>query len=132
MSKELDTAVSRESDKFMLRLPDGMRDLIAASAKKNNRSMNSEIVARLDSTFEQHALDAIQSYREVFNQQSLDFLIKSIADGIQQKLANPGAEQVTVIETKIKSQRPARTKPVAPIADAKPPRRARTKPEPKD
>ncbi len=32
--------VGRESDKFMLRLPDGMRDQIAEAAKTNNRSMN--------------------------------------------------------------------------------------------
>lgn len=40
----------RDSDKFMLRLPDGMRDRIAEEAKKNNRSMNSEIIARLEQT----------------------------------------------------------------------------------
>ncbi|WP_211097475.1 Arc family DNA-binding protein [Burkholderia sp. LS-044] len=40
--------VGRESDKFMLRFPDGMRDRIAESAKKNGRSMNAEIVSRLD------------------------------------------------------------------------------------
>ncbi|NIH23377.1 Arc family DNA-binding protein [Providencia heimbachae] len=31
-------------DKFMLRLPDGMRDAIAKRADANGRSMNSEIV----------------------------------------------------------------------------------------
>ncbi|QXF35249.1 DNA-binding protein [Photorhabdus luminescens] len=31
-------------DKFMLRLPDGMREAIAERAKENGRSMNSEIV----------------------------------------------------------------------------------------
>lgn len=35
-----------------MRLPDGMRDHIAAFAKKNGRSMNAEIVARLQYTFE--------------------------------------------------------------------------------
>lgn len=34
----------REYDKFMLRFPDGMRDAIAERAKRNGRSMNSEIV----------------------------------------------------------------------------------------
>lgn len=38
---------NRESDRFMLRLPDGMRDRIKAAAEANNRSMNAEIVARL-------------------------------------------------------------------------------------
>lgn len=32
------------SDKFMLRLPDGMRDQIKTSANNNGRSMNAEIV----------------------------------------------------------------------------------------
>lgn len=36
------------NDKFMLRLPDGMRERIKAAADQNNRSMNAEIVARLD------------------------------------------------------------------------------------
>lgn len=34
----------RDYDKFMLRFPDGMRDAIAERAKRNGRSMNSEIV----------------------------------------------------------------------------------------
>jgi Arc-like DNA binding domain len=42
---------SRKLDKFILRLPDGMRDVIAASAKANNRTMNAEIVLRLQNSF---------------------------------------------------------------------------------
>lgn len=42
----------RESDKFVLRLPDGMRALIAEAAKASGRSMNAEIVSRLESSFE--------------------------------------------------------------------------------
>lgn len=41
----------RESDKFMLRLPDGMRDRIKAAADGNNRSMNAEIVATLEDKY---------------------------------------------------------------------------------
>ncbi|PPA77677.1 hypothetical protein C4E15_06630 [Achromobacter spanius] len=41
---------SANLDKFMLRLPDGMRDQIARDAKANGRSMNAEIVARLEHT----------------------------------------------------------------------------------
>jgi hypothetical protein len=40
-------APSDLAEKFVLRLPDGMRDEIAKAAKANGRSMNSEIVARL-------------------------------------------------------------------------------------
>lgn len=35
------------ADKFMLRLPDGLRDKIKAEAKSNMRSMNAEIVLQL-------------------------------------------------------------------------------------
>lgn len=43
--------ISRDSDKFMLRLPDGMRARIAEVAKGNGRSMNTEIVTRLQESF---------------------------------------------------------------------------------
>lgn len=35
-------------DQFMLRLPNGMRDRVRTLAEKNNRSMNSEIIAALE------------------------------------------------------------------------------------
>lgn len=35
-------------DKYVLRLPDGMRERIKAAAEKNNRSMNAEIISRLE------------------------------------------------------------------------------------
>lgn len=44
---------SRTADQFVVRFPDGMRDRIAEEAKKNNRSMNAEIVARLERSFEE-------------------------------------------------------------------------------
>ncbi|MBA8822281.1 hypothetical protein BRY73_02995 [Ochrobactrum sp. P6BS-III] len=37
----------RDQDKFMVRLPDGMREKISADAKAKGRSMNAEIVARI-------------------------------------------------------------------------------------
>ena len=39
-------------DKFMLRLPDGMRDVVKAAADANKRSMNAEIVHRLAKSIE--------------------------------------------------------------------------------
>lgn len=41
----------RGSDQFVVRFPDGMRDRIAEAAKAAGRSMNAEIVARLDASF---------------------------------------------------------------------------------
>ena len=39
---------SRVQDKFVIRLPDGLRPEIAAVASRNHRSMNSEIIHRLE------------------------------------------------------------------------------------
>ncbi|MBA1195049.1 Arc family DNA-binding protein [Pseudomonas entomophila] len=39
---------SRTADKFVVRLPDGMRERIAEVARNHHRSMNSEIIARLE------------------------------------------------------------------------------------
>jgi hypothetical protein len=37
-------------DKYILRLPDGMREYLKEAAKKNKRSLNAEIVDRLQRT----------------------------------------------------------------------------------
>jgi hypothetical protein len=39
---------SETQDRFLLRMPDGMRDRLKAEAEANKRSMNAEIVARLE------------------------------------------------------------------------------------
>lgn len=44
---------SQTQDKFIVRLPDGMREQISEAAAANNRSMTAEIVARLAWSFEQ-------------------------------------------------------------------------------
>ncbi|MDW9854060.1 Arc family DNA-binding protein [Sinorhizobium meliloti] len=43
--------VIQPQDKYVLRLPDGMRDKLKAEAEQNGRSMNAEIVARLEESF---------------------------------------------------------------------------------
>ena len=49
---------SRTADKFVVRLPDGMRERIAEVARNHHRSMNSEIIARLEqSLLQEGALD---------------------------------------------------------------------------
>jgi len=44
---------SRTADKFVVRLPSGMRDRIAEVARTNHRSMNSEIIARMEQSLNQ-------------------------------------------------------------------------------
>ncbi|EJA5821332.1 Arc family DNA-binding protein [Salmonella enterica] len=58
----------RDYDKFMLRFPDGMRDIIAERAKNNGRSMNSEIVQILQDVIEgEQKSDYQSSYNAFFN-----------------------------------------------------------------
>ncbi|MDM5138443.1 Arc family DNA-binding protein [Aeromonas bestiarum] len=67
MNKKSTVQTSRESDKFVLRLPDGMRAEIAELAKASGRSMNAEIVYRLQRTFDEDtwSIDGIQSQSQV-------------------------------------------------------------------
>jgi hypothetical protein len=44
---------SRTADKFVVRLPEGMREHIADVAKTHHRSMNSEIITRLEQSLVQ-------------------------------------------------------------------------------
>ncbi|RPX15412.1 Arc family DNA-binding protein [Pseudomonas aeruginosa] len=44
---ELPASASRDMDKFVVRLPDGLRAEVEAEAKRDERSMNSLIVAAL-------------------------------------------------------------------------------------
>jgi chromosome segregation ATPase len=44
--------VIQDQDKYVLRLPDGMRERIRLAADENNRSMNAEIVDRLEESFD--------------------------------------------------------------------------------
>lgn len=43
---------SQLADRFQIRMPEGLRDRIRASAEANNRSMNAEILARLEGSYE--------------------------------------------------------------------------------
>lgn len=41
----------QDADKYIVRFPDGMRDRIAEAAKGNSRTINGEIIARLERSF---------------------------------------------------------------------------------
>lgn len=55
MSNEKPTYPSRLAEQFVVRFPDGMRDRLKEAAHANGRSMNAEIIARLQKTFDQPA-----------------------------------------------------------------------------
>ncbi|AIS15508.1 hypothetical protein JM49_28655 [Pseudomonas chlororaphis subsp. aurantiaca] len=48
MSEQTKKAHSHLLDKFVVRLPDGLRPSISAQARANHRSMNGEIIFRLE------------------------------------------------------------------------------------
>lgn len=72
-------APSNVADKFMLRLPNGMRDRIAEEAEKNKRSMNAEIVARLEKSFAASSLDSNPMVHQEFIKEFLDWVVKNYA-----------------------------------------------------
>ena len=52
VKKRAGTSTNRESDKIIVRLPEGMRHALAELAAHNGRSMNAEVVAALAVHFE--------------------------------------------------------------------------------
>lgn len=72
-----ETSPSRTAEQFVVRFPDGMRDRIAEVAKASNRSMNAEIVARLQQSFNLEAL----------NEAKREELVKLVNDAIDERIA---------------------------------------------
>lgn len=80
---------SRGSDQFIVRFPDGMRDRIAEAAKAGGRSMNSEIVLRLEKSLNADLDGAI-----VVNAAGLQSIVEDILSrmAITKALARPGTK----------------------------------------
>lgn len=43
---------SRHADKYIVRFPEGMRDRLKAAAQANKRTLNAEVVSRLEASFQ--------------------------------------------------------------------------------
>jgi hypothetical protein len=71
---------SRALDKFVVRLPAGMRDQLAEAAQKNNRTMNAEIVSRLEASLQRVENEEVPDFVSPFLAESIDKLIKETAD----------------------------------------------------
>lgn len=78
---------SRGSDQFALRFPDGMRARIRDAAEKNGRSMNSEILARLEppvssaATLHAHIAVEIDEYIQLEVKRRLALIANQIKEG---------------------------------------------------
>ncbi len=72
------TFPSDEADKYVIRFPSGMRDALKAAAESSNRSMNAEIVGRLQQSFEPRAstnddvLYLVSKFRQELAESQLD------------------------------------------------------------
>lgn len=74
-------------DKYVLRMPDGMRDRIARSAKAHNRSMNAEIIGALESHYPQeptlddvvgHVEAMVRAYEKIGSPQMLNAIMSEL------------------------------------------------------
>ncbi len=63
---------SRNADKFVVRLPKGMRQSIADVARNYHRSMNSEIVSRLETSLKaERCINGLLDDKELVAQESV-------------------------------------------------------------
>ena len=72
MEKPRRAKTTNDSDKFIVRLPDGTRQRIAQLAMQNNRTMNAEIVMRLLHSLDASATGADASSRDRLAEAELD------------------------------------------------------------
>ncbi|WP_082259661.1 Arc family DNA-binding protein [Gilliamella sp. Nev5-1] len=99
---------SQVQDKFTVRFPEGMRDKIAEQAKKNNRSMNSEIIYMLeDAIIREEQWDILSNHvnenYELYNGDAYQNIpdYTEINDGLRRYIFTE-AELKQFIETEIK------------------------------
>ncbi len=89
---------SRTADQFVIRLPEGMRDRVAAAAKANGRSMNAEIVAILAAGLDDTAPDLSVVPAEAL----LDAIIRHYGGQVQITVAQDIATQVGIKQKRAK------------------------------
>jgi hypothetical protein len=98
MNKKPQDGGSRLADKYIVRFPEGMRARIAESAKANKRSMNAEIIARLEASFlsdktmevAENALKVAPLNKETVRQIALEF--EEVVRRVVAEQANPEAK----------------------------------------
>lgn len=94
MTKHREPYPSEKQERFIVRFPDGMRDRIREAAEANNRSMNAEIIHRLNESFLSEEagtgnLDEIEPsswakhLAQPGNQKELELLLKNLLNIIK-------------------------------------------------
>lgn len=77
---------SDQADKVLVRMPDGMRDRLKEAAKTNNRTMNAEIVARLQATFDETVVTTVEARAKAVDGEHFEFNADAIADKVMERL----------------------------------------------
>ena len=72
---------SQTQDKFTVRFPDGLRDAVAERAKRNGRSMNSEIIDMLSNSLHVSSVEE-QNIEHALSQLSREAVEKMSADRV--------------------------------------------------
>lgn len=95
---------SKQAEQFVVRLPAGMRDRIAESAKRYNRSMNAEIVSILEGHYDLHdhhdqlvddAVEQETSPVDPLSGPALERLAELLATRVAEKLSTRLPEQLS-------------------------------------
>ena len=84
---------SQLADRFQVRMPDGLRDRLRDAAEANKRSMNAEIIARLEASFEQAG--ELEFYRRVAEDRD-----RAMTEGLQ-ALEEKYAELAALVRQKL-------------------------------
>ena len=88
---------SEQADKFLVRFPAGMRARIAEAAKANGRSMNAEIVQRLDASFERGGdSEPDEQFNIAMHADTLNEMLQA-AKNVTPKLLHPADENTVYI-----------------------------------
>lgn len=77
--------MSREDPQMKIRLPADLKDQIEAASKQSGRSMNAEIVARLEQSFKQGE----EEFDHAFRSAVLEDELKSLEARLGKKITNP-------------------------------------------
>lgn len=82
----------QDYDKFVLRLPDGMRDRLKEIAAENGRSLNAEIVARLQITLHDEQVTVEGEKRFLRSVSQLEAMTEMMRDMIQTVFVEKNAD----------------------------------------
>ncbi len=80
---------SETADRYIVRFPEGMRDRLKQAAADNNRSMNAEIIARLEQSFmfpPNGSLLSLGKNEQEVIRHIADMLVKEVTQQIDKKI----------------------------------------------